>query len=196
MKLTVIDPQSDMDLLQWLSTKVVSDMRLPYNFYSILDYGIRLDHLYPKDELLPLLKETMDGDGNSLQFDQAYARQILQDDPTFIDFMTLMHGVIKDEETILISNYTSPLIMPILDSLLKAIQQRYGINGFIVNTMDDLDSLSSSEFGTLQQQLTFSEDCVRFAKLTGKAVVTASQDEVKEDLLALQESQYTVECGW
>lgn len=188
MKLTIIDPQNDPRLLEWLSTKVLSDVRLPYNFYSIIDYGIRLDHLYPNENLLPLLKETSEGDANSLRFDQAYATQILNDKDTFIAFMTLMHGVIRDEETILMSNYTSPTTMPILDSLLKFIQQRYGINGFIVNTMDDLDGLKSSEFGTLQQQMVFADDCVRYAKLTGKQLHVSDIDE--EDLKALEESQY------
>jgi len=190
MKLTIVDPQNDPKLLDWLMTKVLSDARLPYNLYSIIDYGIRLDHLYPNPRSLELLKETEYGDGNTLRFDQAYAAQILNDDATFVDFMSLMHGVIRDEETILMSNYTSKVVMPVLDSLLKFVQQRYGIIGFIVNTIDDLDSLGTSEFGTLQQQMVFSEDCVRYAKLTNKPINTISKEDLEEDVQALQYSQY------
>lgn len=191
MKLTIVDPQNEPKLLDWLMTKVLSDARLPYNLYSIIDYGIRLDHLYPNPTSLKLLEETTYGDGSTLRFDQAYATQILNDDATFVDFMSLMHGVIRDEETILMSNYTSKVVMPVLDSLLKFIQQRYGIIGFIVNTIDDLDTLGTSEFGTLQQQMVFSEDCVRYAKLTNKPIATATQEELEEDIKALQYSQYS-----
>lgn len=190
MKLTIVDPQNDPKLLEWLMTKVLSDARLPYNFYSIIDYGIRLDHLYPNPQALALLKESDYGDGDTLRFDQAYAAQILGDDKSFVDFMSLMHGVIRDEETILMSNYTSRIVMPVLDSLLKFVQQRYGIIGFIVNTIDDLDTLGSSEFGTLQQQVVFSEDCVRFAKLTNRPIGTSTKDELAEDVRSLQDSQY------
>ena len=189
MKLTIVDPQNDYNLLKWVMTKVVADTRLPYNFYSIVDYGYRLDNLHPSPEIMKLLTDNGYGDGDSIKFDQAYANQILTNDASFIDFMSLMHEINRDEETILMSNYTSPIIMPILDSLLKFIQQRYGINGFIVNTEDDLDPFTYSEFGTLQQQVIFSDDCIRYYKLIGKPIPTASPEELAEDLKSLEESQ-------
>ena len=191
MKLTVVDPQNDPNLIPWIMTRVTATARIPYNFYSILDYGYQLHNLHPHKDLMKLLCDGQFGDGNTLEFDKGYAAQLLGDDKSFIDFMILMQGVIcVEDETILLSNYTSRVVMPILDSLLKLIQQRYGINTFIVNTVDDIDPLGVSELGSLEQQQTFSSDLARYIKLTGSGhIIMASQKELQEDLESLQESQ-------
>lgn len=191
MKLTIIDPQNDYRLLEWCQTRAIATQKLPFNFFSIINFGLRLDHLCPDTNLLKYLAENkITGKDDSYKFDYGYATQIVTNEKTFIDFMTLMDSVVKNDETILMSNYTSSFVMPILDSLLKFIQERYGIYAFIVNTLDDIDPLSSSEFGTLEQQMCFSTDLARYAKLTNKPIELATQKEIEEDLMSLQASQY------
>lgn len=193
MRLIIVDPQNDPRLVRWITTKAIADDRPPFNVFSILDYGYRLDKLAPLNDFLEYLKEDETGDTNSIQFDQKYAQYILGNDEAFIAFMSIMSKVIDEEDTIIISNYNSPALMPIIDSLLKLIQQRYGINAFIVNTVDDLESihLKYNEFGSYQQQLLYSSDVERFAKLTKQNISGVSQKEVEEDMECMYESMQT-----
>lgn len=193
MRLIIVDPQNDPRLVRWITTKAIADDRPPFNVFSILDYGYRLDNLAPLNDFLEYLKEDETGDTNSIQFDQKYAQYILGNDEAFIAFMSIMSKVIDEEDTIVISNYNSPALMPIIDSLLKLIQQRYGINAFIVNTVDDLESihLKYNEFGSYQQQLLYSSDVERFAKLTKQNISGVSQKEVEEDMECMYESMQT-----
>ena len=196
MKLTIIDPQNDCRLLEWCQTRSIATQKLPFNFFSIVNFGIRLDNLCPDTNLLKYLAEDkVTGKDESFKFDCGYATQIITNEKTFIDFMTLMDDVVNSDETILMSNYTSSFVMPILDSLLKFIQERYGICAFIVNTLDDIDSLSTSEFGTFAQQMCYSTDFERYAKLTKKPIGSVTQKEMEEDLMSLQASQYQEEYG-
>lgn len=193
MRLIIVDPQNDPRLVRWITTKAIADDRPPFNVFSILDYGYRLDKLAPLNEFLEYLKEDETGDTNSIQFDQKYAQYILGNDEAFIAFMSIMSKVIDEEDTIVISNYNSPALMPIIDSLLKLIQQRYGINAFIVNTVEDLESihLKYNEFGSYQQQLLYSSDVERFAKLTKQNISGVSQKEIEEDMECMYESMQT-----
>jgi hypothetical protein len=193
MRLIIVDPQNDPRLVRWITTKAIADDRPPFNVFSILDYGYRLDKLAPLNEFLEYLKEDETGDTNSIQFDQKYAQYILGNDEAFIAFMSIMSKVIDEEDTIVISNYNSPALMPIIDSLLKLIQQRYGINAFIVNTVDDLESihLKYNEFGSYQQQLLYSSDVERFAKLTKQNISGVSQKEIEEDMECMYDSMQT-----
>ena len=181
MKLSFLDPQNDPKLLLYARHKTYANEVMPYNFYSLAEYGVRLDDLFPKPLILELLKEELDGDGNTLAFDQQYCKQILNDEPTFKAFMHMMCGILTVPEINVLSNYTNPLIMPILDSLIKFIQERYGIDSFIINEYDDIDELATSSFASLEQQAIFTKDCERYAKLSGKPIVMASQQEIDED---------------
>jgi hypothetical protein len=193
MRLIIVDPQNDPRLVEWITTKAVADDKQPFNVFSILDYGYRLDKLAPLNDFLEYLKEDETGDTNSIQFDQKYAQYILGNDEAFIAFMSIMSKVIDEEDTIVISNYNSPALMPIIDSLLKLIQQRYGINAFIVNTIEDLESihLKYNEFGSYEQHLTFVNDVERFSKLTKQPIITATQKEIEEDMECMYESMQT-----
>jgi hypothetical protein len=190
MRLIIVDPQNDPRLVEWITTKAVADDKQPFNVFSILDYGYRLDKLAPLNDFLEYLKEDETGDTNSIQFDQKYAQYILGNDEPFIAFMSIMSKVIDEEDTVVISNYNSPALMPIVDSLLKLIQQRYGINAFIVNTIEDLESihLKYNEFGSYAHQLTYASDIERFGKLTKQNIGGATQEEIKEDMECMYES--------
>ena len=84
MRLIIVDPQNDPRLVEWITTKAVADDKKPFNVFSILDYGYRLDKLAPLNDFLEYLKEDETGDTNSIQFDQKYAQYILGNDEAFI----------------------------------------------------------------------------------------------------------------
>lgn len=188
MKLNIVDPQNDPRLVEYITLKSISMARLPYNFYSILQYGIMLNHLIPIPEVMQLLRDSAYGDGDSLIFDKSYAHQLLAHDPSFVDLMSLLSNIEYQDEVILISNYNNRVIMPILDSLLKLIQERYGIDSFLINTIDDIDTLSTSEFASPFQYQTFVSDLQRYYKLIKQNIPVASAAEIEEDLRSLQDS--------
>lgn len=197
MKFVVVDPQNDPRLIPWIQDKV-KDGCPTYNLLSILEIGVRLDKLIPKKSvmdylLLKMSGEEDNGDGYDKLFDQAYAAQIIGDDATFIHFMTLMSGVVGNEDVILISNYSSPSTMVILDSLLKLIKERYGLSAFLINELDDLNGLSleSSSIGDLNNHMVYSDDICRYNSLTNMVEVGATPEEIAEDTQSMLESMQT-----
>lgn len=190
MKLTIYDPQNDYRLVDYIITRSISLGLLPYNFYSILQYGIMLNELMPVD----ILRELQYND-ESFDFDVAYANKLLSHEPTFIQLMTLLHDIELRDETILISNYTNEKMMPIIDSLLKFIYERYGIDSFIINTIEDIDHFSSSEFVSQFHYQTFVADVHRYYKLTKRPIMVASKEEIEEDLSTLYDNNELINYG-
>ena len=148
MKLEIVDPMIDQNLIEWVMTKGDSGKAAVFRYYSLWMYGLPLNCLQPKQEIMKYLFESEEGDQNSKIFDQLYAEQIMNDKGTFFDMMTFLESLERYDETIIVSNYTHPNVYPILDSLIKFIQQRYGIQTFIINDSYDIDPFSVSEFET------------------------------------------------
>lgn len=193
MKLIVVDPQNDPRLIDWVMTKVEADDKRPFNLLSLLDYGWKLKNLEPTQDEVEYLKDSQFGDANTHKFDMSYAARIMTHNNTFVDFMHLISTLPDEEDTILITNYNSRFVMPVIDSLLKLIQQRYGIDAFIVNTVDDLEGLSIKycEFGSTVQRSLYVGDWERYAKLTNKPATEVKQNEVEEDMNSMYESMET-----
>lgn len=190
MKLSVIDPQNDPLLVDYIVTRSIATTSLPYNFYSILQYGIMVPNLFPLKDTLSLLKQSEYGDGEVLLFDQAYAHQLLAHEPSFLDLMRVLCNIEYYEEIMLISNYTNDFMMPIIDSLLKFIYERYGLDAFIINTIDDIDNLSSSQFFSQLQYMNLSNDIQRYYQLMKIPIPVASEEEIEEDFQSLKDSYY------
>lgn len=188
MKLNVVDPQNDQRLIEYISIRSISMARLPFNFYSLLQYGIMLNNLIPVPEVMSLLKQSRYGDADTYLFDKEYANQLISHTPSFIDLMNLLSNIEHQDEIILISNYSNRMIMPILDSLLKLIQERYGIDSYLINTLDDIDQFSVSEFASPMQYNVFVSDIQRYYKLIKQQIPIASEAELEEDLQALRDS--------
>lgn len=190
MKLSIYDPQNDYRLVDYIVTRSISLGQLPYNFYSLIQYGIMLNELMPID----LLRDLHYND-ESFDFDRAYANKLLSHEPTFIQLMTLLHDIELRDETILLSNYTNEQMMPIIDSLLKFIYERYGIDSFIINTIEDIDHFTSSEFASQYHYQTFVSDVQRYYKLTKKPTYIASREEIEEDLKSLYDNSELIGYG-
>ena len=98
-----------------------------YNFSSLREGFPRLN-LIPPHNL---------GANTEYEFDVKYAQYILNNDLIFMNFMTIIMELYYGHSVyLLISNdYWSELL---IESLMKLIQQRYGVNGARVNTLEDL----------------------------------------------------------
>ena len=188
MKLNIVDPQNDQRLIEYISVRSIAMARLPFNFYSLLQYGIMLNNLIPVPEVMNLLKQSSYGDSDTYLFDKEYANQLIMHTPSFIDLMNMLSNIEYQDEIILISNYSNRMIMPILDSLLKLIQERYGIDSYLINTLDDVDQFSVSEFSSSMQYNVFVADIQRYYKLIKQQIPIATEAELEEDLQALRDS--------
>lgn len=165
MKLEIIDANS-RDLVEYIRVQCEINHNPVFRFFSILDYGYPLNGLIPSPQVISLLKESQFGDSDTLLFDKAYANQLLFSE-SFIDFMKLLYRIQETDNTILITNYLNPNVTPIVDSLLKLIQQRYGLNVFIVNDIDDIDRFGISDFASWEGYSVYLEDVKRVAEMTG-----------------------------
>lgn len=142
MKLTFMNVTSQ-EMINYLST---TNARI-YNFCSMISIGIPVPKLYPYQNIFYyLLQDNNEGDANTIQFDAAYANQVLFDINTFSEFMRIMMDLDKYDEVIVLVNYDNPYIMNTVESLVKLIQERYGIQSYIVNCIDDIDPYAISEF--------------------------------------------------
>ena len=164
MKLTFLDPTMDPRLLDWAMTREISGCCTVFRFYTIYIYGRSLDNLIPSNESMQLLKQCGFGDSNTIEFDQRYATELLYNPKMFIDLVQILLSLQKDQETIIISNYLHPYAMPIVDSLIKFIQERYSIPSFIVNDGMDINDLQLSDFGSDSGYRNFVDDIDRFHK--------------------------------
>ena len=80
---------------------------------------------------------------NSINFDQAYANKILQEPELFHSFMLIVYGsYLGFAVCVLVQR--DPYRDAIMESIIKLIQQRYGINSWIVEDIEDIYYLSES----------------------------------------------------
>lgn len=102
------------------------DVRV-YNFSSLREGFPRLNLMLPHNL----------GANSEYEFDVNYANYIFSNDIVFMNFMTIIIELYYGHSVfLLISEDEWSLLL--IDSLMKLIQQRYGINGVLVNTMEDL----------------------------------------------------------
>lgn len=167
MKLLVLDPQNDYRLIEYVNLKQIEGCPI-FNFYSLLDRGLILDRLKPDMITMQLLRDSQYGDGDSFEFDRVYANQLLSYKHSFMALMYMLSNIENSEDIILLSNYNNRVVMPILDSLLKLIQERYGIDHFIANTIEDIDELEKSHFESVEKRNVFYMDLERYKELVRK----------------------------
>lgn len=108
-----------------------------YNFTSLTED-------YPNIGLMP---PNSLGLLSGLDFDIAYMNYIMNDDIIFCRFMNIMMNIYYGHSVYLIisnDNWSELLI----ESLLKLIQQRYHLNGYRIESMDDYIYASSSDINS------------------------------------------------
>ena len=145
MKIEFVDVRNDMRLMNYILTKETIGCPI-YRFYSLVMYGKELPNLEPLPTIIHFLQECDYGDSNSVEFDKAYALQLLTYQKSFKDFMTLIKDIDNVPEVILITDYNEPSGMVVADSLIKFIQERYGLQTYVIKDLMDIDDNLYSEF--------------------------------------------------
>ena len=75
----------------------------------------------------------------------------------------LQGGEIEDhEEVIVLTDYTHPNSIPIIDSLIKFIQQRYSLQTIIINEITDIDPLQEFDFESQEGYRNYMNDLGRY----------------------------------
>lgn len=163
MKLTIVDPLYNNSLIDYVDTKCRSKGCTAFRFYTLLMYGIPVDNLIPRPDVIQILN-TIDysSDEGTKAFDIAYANQLLYDKFSFVDFMQIMSSLQNCEETFILSNYKNQFVAQILDSMIKLIQERYSIQTYIVNEIEDINELAVSDFSSQEGYQAYIADLDRF----------------------------------
>ena len=146
MKLTFLDITSSV-LLDYVRTKEYSGKAAVFNVFSITMVGTRVRGLEPLPEIMPLLSRLNNyGDESTKLFDEHYARQLSEFPSSRFDLAIILEQIQLKEEVIVACNYTHPVVMDIVDSLCKYIQQKYTLQAYIVKDIEDIDPFAFSEF--------------------------------------------------
>ena len=130
---------------EYLTMKGIKSL-VRYNLTSYYNDCPTLNKLIPSVATMP--EESIDGDAPSLPaFDIAYGQYIFGDNEAFMQLMNIIIPVYMNPDClvqILISN--SDFRDTITESLIKLIQQRYGYNVFIINTIEDFLYINELDF--------------------------------------------------
>ena len=92
--------------------------------------------------------------------------------------MQIMGAIQFYPEVIILTDYTSDQSIPVVDSLIKFIQQRYELNCFIVKDLIDINQFEKSDFETQVGYNNFMQDWSRFkaAYYTEKQILSEVVD--------------------
>lgn len=122
-------------------------LNIPTDNCVILNFSSLVEG-YPDAKLLP---PNNLGAINEYDFDIKYMHYILDIDANFINFMYIITTLYYGQNDIYLIVSEDDWSQILIDSLLKLIQQRYGINGVLINSYEDyiyekLYNESSSDF--------------------------------------------------
>jgi hypothetical protein len=192
MSLIFADPANDPMLAKHIIDRYNLDQIKLYNFGSILDLGIRLDKLYPEPNVMAMLKEADFGDGDyelSLRFDRYYMQQLLSNEESFKQLMLFMTETQDDNDVYIICNYNEHTFQPVIESLIKFIEERYSVLASVANIIDDVEGIENIPINheTRPGILNFIEDCGRYSKLIGTPIITAKQREEEMEKIRLDQ---------
>ena len=124
------------------------------NFNSLIE-GYPSSGLIPPNNL---------GAMNEYDFDIRYMQWIMGNDIIFINFMNLVMEIYYGRDVYLIINLDEwGTIM--IESLLKLIQQRYGINGTFINDYEDIKYAEDSQFDPYYGISNFDQDKEKYVYL-------------------------------
>lgn len=108
----------------WIDNIVV------YNYSSLIE-GMQKINLMPPQFVC----------NDEYEFDMMYANWLITDPVAFHDLMLVMYAVYEGYDVYLCASNID-VVQPINESLIKFIQQRYGINCYVINDPEDLECIS------------------------------------------------------
>jgi hypothetical protein len=137
---------------------------------NIVIYNIT--SLSEKYRRIPLIPPNSLGANSEYEFDIKYMNWILGNDNNFCSLMTIINDLVNRDVFLLISNDNWSKIL--IESLLKLIQQRYGINAVYIDTEDDLlyaEESGFSDYGVLN----LDEDRTRYMNLYEQYAISTGE---------------------
>lgn len=99
-----------------------------YNLNSMREGYPRFRYLLPPNSL---------GQYVDRDFDIAYFNYIFNNDPVFMEFFSIIFELYANNDVFILVDEQMDWSENLSESLLKAIQQRYGYNGYRCNSFDD-----------------------------------------------------------
>lgn len=182
MKLIFVNINNDQSVIDFVHTKSVIEDTLPFKYITLLDFGIPVYNLFPKKEILYLLRESINGDSNTLEFDKQYYTQIFTDKNTFIDFMKIVSVLESQEYTFVLTNYDEEYYIAITDALIKVIQLRYSIQSYIIQNKEDIDEndFKHTSFNSPEGYQNYIKDIDQYALLIDNGSLLNNKKELME----------------
>lgn len=129
------------------------------NFFNVVNLGTPLTRLMAP----PVIFQTCPID--SVNFSGAYANFVISNDEAFQDFMEIVMAMYYNDDVFVLTDLQSTHIVAMAETIIKIIQQRYGYNCYILNTIDDIFSIPQSEMSEIGSQI-FLSDKERYVRLT------------------------------
>ena len=161
MRLEFINIQLDQDLLHYAVERHNNGIPV-YRLYTLSIFGENVPNLIPNQACMVHLRECDFGDSDTYEFDRQYAAQIMSNIYSFIDLFKILSKIEDHEEVIVLTDYTHPNSIPIIDSLIKFIQQRYSLQTIIINEITDIDPLQEFDFESQEGYRNYMNDLGRY----------------------------------
>lgn len=117
------------DILEMPQTKV-------YNYSSLIEGYPRLNLMPPRSL----------GGATEYEFDVNYMQYIIGNDIIFMNFMTIILDIYNGFNVYLIVDEDEMWSCMLVDSLMKLVQQRYGINGVRIHSLEDFQFAKEDYF--------------------------------------------------
>jgi hypothetical protein len=141
---------------------------------------------------MAILKEADFGNGDyelSLRFDRYYMQQLLSNEESFKQLMLFITETQDNNDIYVLCNYNEPTFEPVIESLIKMIQERYSINSYTACIMEDIEGIENIPINheTKPGLLNFIEVCGRYSKLIGTPIITAKQREEEMEKIRLDQ---------
>ena len=134
------------------------------NFMNITQLGENLN-LFPPGQMLQFMNGINNGI-ETVEFDRLYAEYLLGDNVAFVNFMKILMADYFHTQVFVLFDDTNPIIEGLVESIIKLIQARYGLNPMIVHAPEDLYFLPDEEGMSREGVQTFMGDKERFTVLT------------------------------
>lgn len=112
------------------------------NHFVILNFT----SLNEKFERLYLIPPNQLGANNEYDFDMKYMNWIFANDNVFLEFMKIIMNLYIANDVFLVISQDDEWSRILIESLLKLIQQRFGINAVEINNIEDYYNANDTEF--------------------------------------------------
>lgn len=109
------------------------------NFMNLCALGTSVNGIWPINTIFQAAEV------GSIEFDRSYYNYLINCNEAFVSFMLIIMGDYFNDGTFVLTDLNNELVYNMVDSIVKIIQIRYGLNCSIIQTEEDLNYISESE---------------------------------------------------